>query len=551
MKFLLAVFSSVCLLIGSVIASDQPNVVIILADDLGFSDLGCYGSEIETPNLDALASRGLRFTNFYNTARCWPTRAAIMTGYYAQQVRRDSLTAALYNESPTGIGRRPAVPSGGNGVRPDWARLLPEMLKPAGYRSYHSGKWHIDGKPIATGFDHSYWLRDHNSFFHPRIHFRDDQPLPPVKPSKTPGKGYYSTTAIADHAIECLRDHAEQHAEKPFFHYLAFTSPHFPLHALPEDIARYKDRYRVGWNQIRQERWQRQKELGILDVGLSQVERELGPPYLFDNTHDALGPGESYLPLPWEKLTDQQREFQAAKMSIHAAMVDRMDQEIGRVLDQIRAMDALENTLIFFLSDNGSSAEIMVRGGGHDQSAPLGSAATYPCLGPGWSTTCNTPFRRHKTWTHEGGIATPLIVHWPKGIAATGEFRHDMGHVVDLLPTILDVAGGQRAKTWQGKPVPAPPGKSLAPTFAQDGRAAHDFLWWYHEHHRAIRVGHWKLVTASKESPWELFDLGIDRTERNDLAAKYPEKVRELEQLWKKHFNEFRTQALQDVAASQ
>ncbi len=537
MKIFFAALSILCLLSPLAEAANQPNVVLILADDLGFSDLGCYGGEIETPNLDALASRGLRFTNFYNTARCWPTRAAIMTGYYAQQVRRDSL---------------PSVPGDLNTSRPAWARLLPEMLKSAGYRSYHSGKWHIDGTPIATGFDHSYWMKDDNSFFYPQEHLQDDRPLPPVDPDQESGKNFYTTTAIASHAIQCLRDHAAQHSETPFFHYIAFTSPHFPLHAPAEDIARYQDRYHAGWEQIRKERWQRLQKLGILQGGLSPVESAVGSPYPLhvEKAKKILGPGEVGLPVPWEELTEEQRTFQAAKMSVHAAMVYRMDQEIGRVLDQVRAMDAMENTLIIFLSDNGASAEIMVRGGGHDPSAPLGSAATYPCLGAGWSTSCNTPFRRHKTWVHEGGISTPLIVHWPKGFAGANEFRSDTGHVVDLLPTILEVAGGKRFDTWEGKPLPTPPGKSLVPSFAQDGREAHEFLWWYHEDHRAIRAGNWKLVSVGKEGAWELYNLSTDRSEMHDLATEHPEKVQELEQAWNGRLEEIQTQALKDAAAS-
>ncbi len=233
-------------------------------------------------------------------------------------------------------------------------------------------------------------------------------------------KGYYATIATADHAIECLKDHAANHAGKPFFHYIAFIAPHFPLHALPEDIAKYRDKYLAGWDAMREARFARQKEMGIANTTLSALEREVGPPYAFPDAMEKLGPGEVNRPLPWSELTDEQRRFQATKMAIHAAMVDRMDQEIGRVIAQLKAMGAFDNTLILFASDNGASAEIMVRDGGHDPAAAPGSAATYLCLGPGFSSACNTPLRRHKTWVHEGGISTPLIVHWPAGIAARG-----------------------------------------------------------------------------------------------------------------------------------
>jgi arylsulfatase len=252
-------------------------------------------------------------------------------------------------------------------------------------------------------------------------------------------------------------------------------------------------------------------------------------------------------------LTTEQAAFQATKMSIHAAMVDRMDREIGRVVDQIRAMNALDNTLIMFLSDNGASAEIMVRDDGHDPAAPPGSADTHLCLGPGWSTVANTPFRMHKTWVHEGGIATPLVVHWPAGVAARGELRKNPGHVVDLVPTILEIAGGKRPESYNGRPVPRPAGSSLAPAFARDGATSHEYLWWSHEGSRAIRVGDWKLVAAAPSmrgrgeaktetdqvGPWELFNLAEDRAETNNLATKMPDKVRELAEAWSRKETEF------------
>jgi len=489
----------------------SPNVLIIMVDDMGFSDLGCYGGEIETPNLDKLASDGLRFTQFNNTARCWPTRAALLSGFYPQQVGRDIAP---------GITKR--------GNRPDWAKLVPIYLKDAGYRSYHSGKWHIDGMQLENGFDRSYFLKDAGRFFNPQKHYADDKQLPPVER----GTGYYSTTEIASRAIDHLKEHQTNHANKPFFSYVAFTAPHFPLHALPEDIEAVGDRYEAGWDKIRSRRWERIKALGIAEGELSKVEPEVGPPYHFPEAYEILGENEVNRPVPWESLTPGQKKFQQDKMTIHAAMVERLDKEIGRVIAQVKEMKELDNTLILFLSDNGASAEIMVRDDGHDPNAPPGSALTHLCLGPGWSTVSNTPFRMHKTWVHEGGSCTPFIAYWPKGIKAGGELRRTYGHVIDIVPTILDLAG---IKVESQQPAQFP-GRSLKPIFQKDTDLQRP-IWYYHEGNRAIRNGDWKLV-AAKDDPWELFNLKEDRTESHNLADSLPEKVLDLNKQWNKILNE-------------
>ena len=502
-------------------AASQPNVMIILADDLGYSDVGCYGSEIATPHLDQLAAQGLRYTAFYNTARCWPTRAALLTGYYPQQIHRDAL---------------PTVPGGAGPKfrRPAWAPLLPHLLKPLGYRNYYSGKWHVDGTPAEGGFDRSYELQDQGRYFHPQQHQEDGRPLPPVNSDA----GYYSTIAIADHAIRCLKEHATGTPEKPFFQYVAFTAPHFPLHALPQDIAKYADRYLEGWEVIRQSRWNRMQSIGLVAGTLSEPERTLGPPYAFPEQVRKFGPAEIILPVAWVDLNDSQQRFQATKMAIHAAMVDRMDQEIGRIVEQLRAMQSLDNTLILFLSDNGASAEMMVRDDGHDSAASPGSAATHLCLGPGWSTVSNTPHRRHKTWVHEGGISTPLIAHWPAGIAARGELRHMPGHVIDIVPTIMELANGKLPLTSQDAEVPPSSGRSLAESFKTDTAATHQSLWWLHEGNRAIRMGHWKIV-AAKDQPWELYDLTSDRAEQKDLSSVNPDVLSTLTNEWNRVTQEF------------
>ncbi|MCP4775098.1 MAG: sulfatase-like hydrolase/transferase, partial [Planctomycetaceae bacterium] len=326
--------------------AEKPNIIFILADDSGFSDLGCYGSEIKTPNLDGLAKNGLMFTQFYNTGRCWPTRAALMSGYYPHMVHRDKLPDLN-------------IVGGNRGARQSWARLLPDFLKPLGYRNYHSGKWHIDGKVLAAGFDRSLDMRNQGNFFTAKGNTVNDQPV------KISGdeKDYYATTANADHAIACLQEHAEKHADQPFFHYIAFIAPHFPLHAKPEDIEKYADQYLTGWDQMRTERYQRQLDRKLHNTTLSKLEPKVGPPYKFPDAFKKLGSGEIDYPADWDDLTAEQKEFQATKMAIHAAMVDRMDHEIGRILQQLKTMEAFDNTLIFFASDNGASAEIMVRDG--------------------------------------------------------------------------------------------------------------------------------------------------------------------------------------------
>ena len=523
-RLCLVLLATGCALVGA--EPSRPNILLILADDLGYSDLGCYGGEIATPNLDALAAGGLRFTSAYNTARCWPSRAAAMTGYYAQQVRRDIV---------------PGIASGGGarGIRPAWAPLMTEFLRAAGYRNYHSGKWHIDGQPLGNAFDHSFEIGGGQNNFFKAPGNTDDG----VSDVQTPD--YYVTTATADRSVKYLREHAAKFAGQPFFHYLCFTAPHFPLHAPAADIAKYRDTYARGWDVMSDERYARQKKIGLVTHPKPAFERDVGPPYAFPDDLAKLGPDEVNRPIPWSELNASQQKFQAAKMAIHAAMVDRMDREIGRVIAQLKAMGAYENTLILFASDNGASAEMMVRGDGHDPAAPMGSAKTFLCLGPGWSSSSNTPFRRHKTWVHEGGISTPLIAHWPAGIAARGELRHTPTHLVDILPTVLELTGAKKPAEIKGFAVPPAPGRSFVSALKSDVTVARDFLWWEHEGNRAIRAGDWKLVTLAK-GEWELYDLARDRGESNNLAAKNPAKVRELEAMWTQQMDETKRLALTD-----
>jgi arylsulfatase len=492
----------------------RPNVVVILADDMGFSDVGCYGGEIETPNIDRLAADGLRYTQFYNTARCWPSRAAFLTGYYAQQVDRDP-----------------------PGPRPLWAPLLPALLRPSGYRTYHSGKWHVDGPVLAGGFERSYLVTDDNRDFSPKVHFIDDRPAPLPKPEDH----YYVTTAIAERGVSWLAEHDEKHKGEPFFLYVAYTSPHFPLQAPAEDVARYRERYQIGWDVIRARRWERIKKLGIIAGVLPAYDPKTLPGWNLseEEMHKRIGPGETGVAGPWDELTDEQKRFQAEKMAIHAAMVDRLDAGVGLVVDQLKAMGVFDDTLIIVLSDNGASAEQMIRGDGHDPKAAPGSARTFLCLGPGWATASNTPFRLYKVWTHEGGVSTPLIAHWPKGIAARGELRHTPAHLVDLAPTIFELAGVTPPESYNGASRPPLPGRSLVPSFANDVTVEHDFIFFKHEGNRGLRQGDWKIVSKGENGAWELYDLAKDRTETHDLAALQPDRVKALAAIWDRQDQEY------------
>jgi arylsulfatase A-like enzyme len=498
--------------------ANRPNILLIVADDMGFSDAGCYGGEIATPNLDRLAASGLRFTQCYSTGRCWPSRSCLLTGYYPQQIHMDPPRGRL----------------------PEWTRLLPHHLKPLGYRCYHSGKWHILGapKPMTDGgFDHSYKIDDHDRYFTPRTHQEDEKPLPAVKPED----GYYSTTFIADHAIKCLKEHARLHAAEPFFEYLAFLSPHFPLQALQQDIDSYRDRYLEGWDKLREERYQRQLDMKLVSCSLSPRDPGIIPKWNLpeDQLKKRIGPGEVGHAVAWEDLTPEQKRFQATKMAIHAAMIDRMDREIGRVLDQLVAMNAMENTIILFVCDNGASAEQLIRGDGHDPAKPPGSAGTFLSLGPGWATSSNTPFRLHKSFVHEGGVSSPLIVHWPAGITGKGEMRHDVAHFTDVVPTLLQITGAKSVLPPEAPPLP---GISLASVFDKDGSTTRPYVYFNHEGHHALRVGDWKVV-ALEDEHWELYNLSQDRSEQSNQATARPEMLQKLSARWHEIDDQFQKDA--------
>ena len=505
--------------------TERPNLVFILVDDMGHSDLGCYGAEIlETPHIDALAANGLRFTNFYNTGRCWPTRTSLLSGFYPHQVLSDPI---------------PGMGVSGDSVNPVTSRWVPSILKEHGYSTYHSGKWHIVRQvPVRTqishsevGFDRSYRTED-GRHLRPRHLWEDGVEIP--LPEE--GSGYEASVAIVDHAIKYLEEHKEERAGEPFFEYIAFIAPHFPLQALQEDIDQYRDKFLMGWDVIRKKRSENRSQLGFDVHEVNPLEPERFAPWNLspEELVTQIDPHETGRAIPWSELTEDQQKLQATKMAIHAAMVSRMDHEIGRYVEALKRLGYFENTIIFFCSDNGASTEMMNRADKHTMGAMAGSADTYFCLGPGWSSAANSPFRLHKTWVHEGGIATPMVVHWPLGIQEQNAFRDMTSHIIDIAPTMLELAGIDPSQLDARADAP---GISLVPFLSEDLQTERDPLFFHHENKKALRHGKWKITTVEQGGEWELYDLSVDRGETRNLAGEYPEKLRELVQLWEDQRN--------------
>lgn len=482
----------------------QPDMIVIMADDMGFSDLGCYGSEIETPNLDALAANGVRFTQFYNTARCCPSRASLLTGLYPHQ---------------TGIGHMTGD-YGLDGYRGDLNQqcaTFGELLHPAGYRTYAVGKWHVtkhtkpegpkDNWPRQRGFDRYFGnLSGAGSYWQPQTLTDDNEPAAPV------GEGYYHTRAIGDHAVSFIRDHQTQTPGTPFFLYVAFTAPHWPLHAPAATVAKYRGRYRQGWDAIRSGRYERLKQLGIIDAAWPLSPRD--------------PEGKD-----WDTLSPEQRDEMDLRMAVYAAQVDELDRNVGRIVAVLKEAGRLANTLLFFLADNGGCAEGGALGFERKAGGTLGEDSSFASYGLSWANASNTPFRRYKHWVHEGGISSPFIVHWPERIKARGELRRTPAHIIDVVPTCLAAAGTTYpAKLGERELTPCT-GQSLLSVFADDTLPPRP-LFWEHEGNRAVRLGNWKLVVKGKTGPWELYDMQRDRTELTDLAAEQPERVAEMAALW-------------------
>jgi len=539
--FALALPGIVLLFCSSVLAAaPRPNILIILSDDMGYSDIGCYGSEIPTPNLDGLAHNGIRFTQFYNNARCCPSRASLLTGLYPHQAGVGHMTADQGQDGYRGQINRQCV-------------TVAEALRPAGYRTYMCGKWHVcrdirpNGDktdwPCQRGFEKFYGtITGGGSYYDPTTLCRQNTFVTPDNDAEYKPARFYYTDAISDNTVQILRQHAAESPDKPFFFYVAFTAAHWPMQVFEEEASRYHGKYDAGYEPIRKARFERARELGILPKQW-QLSSQAGD---------------------WNAVTN--KAWEARCMEVYAAMVEVMDRNVGRIVEELRRQRKLDNTLIFFLQDNGGCAEEMgrtdrsgkapadlkpygpndlqphiwppmqTRDGRWVRSGPgvmPGPPDTYVAYGRSWANVSNTPFREYKHWVHEGGISTPLIVHWPKGIPSSRSNRLEAqpGHLVDLMATCVDVAGASYPKEREGQQIKPLEGISLRPAFAGKALKRVRPIFWEHEGNRAVREGKWKLV-AKENEPWELYDMDADRSELHDLAAAKPELAKRLASEW-------------------
>ncbi|RAI89411.1 arylsulfatase [Algoriphagus yeomjeoni] len=471
---------------------EKPNIVLILADDLGWSDIGSYGSEVETPNLDWLAENGVRFTQMYNTSKCNPSRAALITGLYAQQVGYESTY-----EQPLK-----------NGI------TFGELLQSAGYRTLWAGKHHGYDHPMDRGFDRYFGLKEGASnHFNPGPR-RGNEPQPAQKRDDRPfyedrklmqpysvQQDYYSTDYFTKYALQWLEEYKDE--DKPFFLYIAYTSPHDPLMAWPEDIEKYKGKYSEGYESIRQKRYKKQKKLGIID-----------------DTH--VLSEATYL--PWQSLSDSLRNIEEQKMEVYAAMIDRMDQKIGEIIEKLKSLNKFENTVFLFLSDNGASAEVVTIPG----DGKIGTVGHWTSLGPDWANVGNTPLRFFKNYSFEGGIKTPLIISWPKGLGHQNEINSYPAHLIDILPTLAELADASYPSEFKGNSIFPTEGKSLLPAIRGEITERMEPIFWEWRIGRAVRKGDWKLVAHGENASWELYNLKLDPSETINIIDQEPEIANEL-----------------------
>lgn len=479
----------------------KPNIIVILADDMGYSDIGCYGSEISTPNIDRLAREGVRFTQFYNTARCCPSRASLLTGMYHHKTGVGAMTKDMGIPAYQGYLNRECMTIG-------------EMLKEGGYKTFLSGKWHVGDKeeswPANRGFDRSFslivgaadYFDPYNGKFETTKMVIDNKKFIPL------ATNFYMTDAITDHAFDFIKDHDNKDGNAPFFLYLAYTAPHWPLQAPVKDIEQYKDVYKVGWDSIRAQRYRRMKNLGIVDQDVKLSERNETVP-------------------AWDSLSSDEKENWARKMAVYAGMIDHMDQGIGKLLNLLETKGMAQNTLVVFLSDNGGCMEEARKFGKSIPGSVPGGPGSFISYEANWANVSDTPFRYFKHWMHEGGTSTPFIACFP-GTIFPGSIKHAPAHIIDLAPTFLELTGLTYSGVYKGHQMKELDGKSLLPILKGADVSQHKLLFWEHLGFRAVRMGDWKIVSTYPENKWELYNLKTDRSEENDLSSQYPQKVKEL-----------------------
>jgi len=510
------------LLLSSVLYSqERPNIIIVMADDMGYSDLGCYGSEIQTPNIDKLAFEGIRLTHFYNAVRCCPSRASLLTGLYPHQAGIGEMVKDKGLPGYRGFINRNAV-------------TLAEILSLDGYHTIISGKWHVgkheDALPMKRGFHKQYGSSNSTRHYF-GVTSRSDLIIDgsPIEIQgewieagkikykllkNEDGSQWYATDAYTDHAIQFIKELREEDKKKPFFLYLAYTAPHWPLHAFEQDVKKYEGKYMVGWDSIRRYRYKKLIELGIIEEKWILSE-----------------PNE--LVKDWDKLDNQSKIYYDRMMAVYAAMIDRMDQNIGKLIESLKETDDEDNTIILFFSDNGGSHETMSKG---KEGVPIGYADSYKGYEHSWANVSNTPFRWFKHWTHEGGSSSPFIAWYPKLIKA-GQIDHQVAHIVDIMATACELSGINYPSEYNGNQIIPTEGLSMVPIFKGETRKGHEFLCWEHQGNRAVRKGDWKIVSLfNKQAPdggnWELYNIKEDRSEMDNLAEKYPEKVKAMVQIY-------------------
>lgn len=505
------IFALLLVNMAAAMARQRPNIILIMADDMGYSDIGCYGGEIPTPNIDKLAAKGVRFRQFYNTARCCPTRASLLTGLFPHQTGIGHMTEEPANANSENWGTQ-----GYQGYLNNRCVTIAEVLGSAGYHTYMTGKWHLgyhgeEKWPLQRGFEKYYgMLAGAANYFKPQggrgLSYNNTK-LPP------PEGNYYTTDAFTDSAISFIN---AQQDNKPFFLYLAFNAPHWPLQAKPADIKKFENMYAAGWDVTREKRFQKQRALGIVTRDLQLSARDS-------------------LVRPWKELSATEQKDVAYRMAVYAAQVYCMDQNIGKLMKSLDESGKSANTVVIFLSDNGACAEPYKELGGGAM-ADINNPDKYGVVsyGTGWANASNTPYRKWKRELEEGGISTPFIVRWPQGINSSCEnsIINEPSYLIDVMPTLIGLSGAKYPSTFKSNEILPLEGRSMLPLLNAKAIAGHQYMYWEHEGNQAVRYGNWKAVKDNNHSQWELFDLSKDRSEQYDLAAQQPDLLKRLIGKW-------------------